>query len=188
VRRCYGGRWAEALAAFVRDPTNRYCPTWIRRNYDALNKALPDPDAPARAAAVPSAPRFVFDEDDEGRDGGGAAAAEPAEAAAPDAAAPAAAAAANADAPPPDTAAADAHAAEAERLADALLSGEPPVAEDDAHRPESYMTDHHWTASERPAWQRHSELGPNLECEAGAVRREPGHRLVNPPDADYTCA
>ena len=38
VREYYHGHWGAALAAFVKDPLQKWCPTWIKRNYEALNK------------------------------------------------------------------------------------------------------------------------------------------------------
>ena len=41
-------------------------------------------------------------------------------------------------------------------------SGEPPVAED-TERPEEYTADYHWDKNNRPSWQQHSEVGPNVD-------------------------
>jgi hypothetical protein len=38
VRRHYAGSFARALQAFVADPENIWCPKWIRRNYQVLNR------------------------------------------------------------------------------------------------------------------------------------------------------
>ena len=38
---------------------------------------------------------------------------------------------------------------------------------------------------DRPAWQRHSELGPNLEPELQTVPALPQEGLVNPPEYDW---
>ena len=34
VRKHFNNNYAKALEAFVHDPINKWCPTWIRRNYD----------------------------------------------------------------------------------------------------------------------------------------------------------
>ena len=47
-----------------------------------------------------------------------------------------------------------------------ITSGEPQLGGEDGFAPQSYETDHHWNVDTRPAWQRHSELGPNLDAEA----------------------
>ncbi len=57
--------------------------------------------------------------------------------------------------------------------------------EEDPHCPEAYLSDQHWKAARRPPWQRHSELGPNLDCQGTAASREALQDVVNPPDADY---
>ena len=53
ARRCYGGRYGELLKDFVNDRSNVWCPKWIRRNYEILNKERDDPDtAPASTALL----------------------------------------------------------------------------------------------------------------------------------------
>ena len=37
VKQFYGGNWSDALEDFVHNSTNKWCPTWIRRNYDVFN-------------------------------------------------------------------------------------------------------------------------------------------------------
>ncbi len=38
VRAYYGGSWPEALRAFVSDSSNKWCPTWVLRNYEVCNQ------------------------------------------------------------------------------------------------------------------------------------------------------
>ena len=40
VRDVYQGSYARALYAFVQDPTNKWCPPWIKINYEVHNKEL----------------------------------------------------------------------------------------------------------------------------------------------------
>ena len=58
----------------------------------------------------------------------------------------------------------DEEAATNSRWQATITSGEPQVNEDHL-APQSYDTDHHWDPEGRPLWQRHSELGPNLEAQ-----------------------
>ena len=64
-------------------------------------------------------------------------------------------------------------------------TGEPPIDEEDPERPEAYETDYHWNPDHRPTWQRHSELGPNLNPEGIRERIEPLPDIVNPLDHSY---
>ena len=70
-----------------------------------------------------------------------------------------------------------------------ITSGEPQLGGEDGFAPQSYETDHHWNVDTRPAWQRHSELGPNLDAEA--KRKAPPEAMqetVNPMDFDWHAA
>ena len=70
-----------------------------------------------------------------------------------------------------------------------ITSGEPQLGGEDGFAPQSYETDHHWNVDTRPAWQRHSELGPNLDAEA--KRKAPPEAMqetVNPTDFDWHAA
>ena len=42
-----------------------------------------------------------------------------------------------------------------------------------------------WTNEDRPAWEKHSELGPNLNAEGSSIRREVLQEVVNPEDNAY---
>ena len=69
-----------------------------------------------------------------------------------------------------------------------VKSGEPPAdpaAEDD--EPNPYL-DHadHWARQNRPAWQQHSALGPNVAPEGRVVRVQPLEAHVSPQDYDYS--
>ena len=65
-----------------------------------------------------------------------------------------------------------------------ITSGEPQV-DPDFFAPQSYDTDHHWDPEGRPPWQRHSELGPNLEAQAKQKTPEAMQDSVNPEDFDW---
>ena len=43
----------------------------------------------------------------------------------------------------------------------------------------------HWKPENRPSWQLHSELGPNVGAQASIVRKETAPELVNPADHDW---
>ncbi len=53
--RQFGQSWPAFLRAFAAETTNKWCPTWIRRNYDFLNKL--DDDA---SSASPSEEEFEW--------------------------------------------------------------------------------------------------------------------------------
>ena len=38
VEQHYSGSWRDALAHFVLDETNKWCPRWVCNNYQVLNK------------------------------------------------------------------------------------------------------------------------------------------------------
>ena len=51
ARRHYGGYYSELLIDFVNDRNNKWCPKWIRRNYEIQNKEREQSfTAPATAA------------------------------------------------------------------------------------------------------------------------------------------
>ena len=53
VQQSYGGRYSELLLDFVNDRHNKWCPTWIRRNYEIQNKDREDViTAPASIALI----------------------------------------------------------------------------------------------------------------------------------------
>ena len=64
-------------------------------------------------------------------------------------------------------------------------SGEP-EGDADPERPEEYDTEHLWKKENRPPWQQHSELGPNLNAESHHVEVEPLPDVVNPRDHDWS--
>ena len=69
-----------------------------------------------------------------------------------------------------------------------VKSGEPPAdPADEAEEPNPYLNhDEHWRRENRPAWQQHSSLGPNVNPEGRVVRFQPLEVHVNPPDHDYS--
>ena len=68
-------------------------------------------------------------------------------------------------------------------------SGEPPVDDaEEAEEPNPYITaDDHWTQANRPPWEQHSRLGPNVNAETRIMHFEsPLEAVVNKVDYDYT--
>ena len=56
-----------------------------------------------------------------------------------------------------------------------------PTQNEDTERPEAIDTEHQWDPQSRPAWQLHSERGPNIEAEAKASKpTKLFEELVNP--------
>ena len=49
--RQFGSSWPAFLRAFVADRTNKWCPDWIRRNYEYLNRQKADADDASSSAA-----------------------------------------------------------------------------------------------------------------------------------------
>ena len=55
VRKFFSGSYAKALEAFVHDPFNKWCPTWVRRSYDVQNS-----DEANDQDAIAVTKKFVF--------------------------------------------------------------------------------------------------------------------------------
>ena len=129
---------------------NRWCPKWIRRNYEIQNKSRED---------VHTAPASVTLLNTKGEAG------ELPEANAPELA--------------KDTA--FPHGDKFKTTFTFEPSGEPPVAED-TERPEEYTAEHHWDKNNRPSWQQHSEVGPNVDPEGKGDARPllSFEEIVNP--------
>ena len=66
-------------------------------------------------------------------------------------------------------------------------SGEPNANEpaDPDDPTENFAPEDQWTQSERPGWQVHSSLGPNIRPEGRLLHVSPLEATVNPPDYDY---
>jgi hypothetical protein len=144
---------------------------WIRRNYEVLNPLEPEPELLAAVAPREAAPRFLFeDTDDRVVDGQPGVLVEQEN---------------EATRAPAASMEPDVQSAQA-TLADVFQSGEPPVEEDDAHRPEAYTADHHWDRRNREPWQLHSEQGPNVGCEGRVGAPVVGDDVVvNPLEHAY---
>ena len=187
VRDTFSHDWAAALLAFVKDPLQKWCPTWIKRNYETLNETdllkcwtkstsvlsrnlritwQFDPPAAESKEESPPSPTVKLEKDDENDVG--------------------------AD-PPGDMAravTAEESAAAREATAKwntAEASGEPPAPED-TERPEAYESDHHWNKEHRPPEELHSALGPNLDPEPRRRVVERMQESVNPDKYDWHSA
>jgi len=66
-------------------------------------------------------------------------------------------------------------------------SGEPTAEnEKEADEPNPYLdADDHWTQQDRPPWQQHSALGPNVNPEGRLVHFSPLEAVVDPEDHNY---
>ena len=147
VRGRYGNRYGELLLDFVNDRSNKWCPKWIRRNYEIQNKSREDPvTAPATIALLKATPAIT-----DGADGAG-------------------------EGKPQFP-----HGEKFKVKFSFEPSGEPPAAED-PEKPENPPGGDHWSAGQRPSWQRHSEQGPNVEPEGKGDAKPPlsFEELVNP--------
>ena len=140
------------MRAFVLDPTCKWCPTWVQRNYEVLNDVL---------CGFPHE-HMPFPE-------------------------------MQADAPDAGDASCDAknelfpHASNFSTKF-VFKSGEPDdKAEDEADETQAHerAVRDRWTNEDRPAWEKHSELGPNLNAEGSSIRREILQEVVNPEDHAY---
>ena len=65
-----------------------------------------------------------------------------------------------------------------------LLAGEPPLQEN-AARPEEYVTDQFWKPENRASWQLHSEKGPNVQPEGRTQSSDTLPADINPMDYDW---
>ena len=93
--------------------------------------------------------------------------------------------------PQPSTAAAGApskfpHSDASKPLVKFDEDGEPPAAAEDPAKPESDDKGYHWRKGNRPPWQQHSEMGPNIHPEVRALPPVILPDVVNPPDFDYS--
>ena len=170
VCKYFRGNCLAVLEAFVHDPINKWCPSLIRRNYDVQNS---DEAHDQDVLAVPAKyARFVFEED------------------LPDP---------NADVPTdnphiPEDTFVDTHPhvptkkplyVKLQHLP--LDAGEPNQADTNDDPDMTHDLDH-WKSEDRPKWQLHSALGPNINPEALAYRKEALQEHVNPLDYDYSQA
>ena len=146
----FGKSWTAFLRRFVAAEENKWCPSWIRRNYDFLNRRGDDDDASSDSS-----------EPDEADDG-----ARPNDGDAP----------VVGDRPKPAR-------RPRRRVVFEPEDGEPP--EDAAE--EAATTLDLWQNPARPAWQLHSELGPNLNPVGLASHDSdaPWLRNTNPPGFDW---
>ena len=170
VTQYYKGSYPAALEAFVHDPLNKWCPTWIRRNYDVQNS---DEAHDQDALAVPvQYVKFIFEEDDPDKE-----------------LQPEIQAETILDPQEQDT--------ESARVTQKpiyvklqhlpLDAGEPSLGKTNDD-PEIHHDENHWMSTERPKWQLHSALGPNLNPEALVYKKEALQEHVNPVDYDYSQA
>ena len=161
ISKYFHNDWGRALKHFVEDFGNHWCPTWIKRNYCMENP--PDSSADTAVALQERLKKkymFQFEEEEDQdaltnvkqeMSGGDTGPAEPTTLSKPT----------GPTTIPSDN---DEEAATKSRWQATITSGEPQVNEDHL-APQSYDTDHHWDPEGRPPWQRHSELGPNLEAQ-----------------------
>ena len=162
VREHFRGSWVNALRTFVTDSSNKWCPTWIQRNYEICNppETATGDTLEERMKTFPP----VHFED----------------------ATPAPATPLDPSEPPPDEPPSPPRPPNAEvPPVKVLRSGEPAKDVNDHLAPEAYETDHHWRAENRPAWQLHSELGPNLNPAPRREQPEAMQELVNPSTHDW---
>ena len=69
-----------------------------------------------------------------------------------------------------------------------IKSGEPEdKAEEEADEDQAQerATRDRWTNEDRPPWEKHSELGPNLNAQGSSIRRDILQEVVNPTDHYY---
>lgn len=153
VSRYFHNDWRRALRKFVLDPTNKWCPSWVARNYEVQNEVLrgfpheqmplPDlsqQDAPDDSADLSNGKQF------------------PHQRAFP---------------------------------TKFIFSGEAPMETEDADdegtddKAAEHAEQTRWDNENRPAWERHSEKGPNLAPQGYRIPREVLPEVVNPLDYDY---
>ena len=176
VRDCFENDWREALETFVKDDLQKWCPTWIKRNYEILHQVdLPECTSGAssvlernqRLQLVFEEPTPTIQEEPVYED----------------------------EYPPSDPelarpvdAAAAAVGDDAKKQMDKAVASREPPCEEDHERPEAYDTDYHWNKECRPPEELHSALGPNLNAEARTRTVEPLQDAVNPGTFDWHSA
>ena len=146
----FGKSWMAFLRRFVAAEENKWCPSWIRRNYDWENRRGDD-DGSSMSDSEP-------DKDD----------ADPATKNDADAV----------------VAVARSESTRKPRVKYVFEeeNGEPPADEAE----QAATTLDLWSDTHRPPWQRHSELGPNLNPQGLTLHQDaPWLRHTNPPDFDW---
>ena len=158
AQRDYGSSWPAFLRDFALDSRNFWCPAWIARNYEKENEVLQG--LPVDQLVLPPLPaQFTTDEQETG-------ASKPAWP--------------HQDARPYP------------KFHFEKKSGEPEPREDgedqenDVEHPNTQAPQDCWDSENRPSWQRHSELGPDLKPEGYSIKQTPLQEVVNPDDFDYS--
>ena len=152
VSRSFNNDWRLAFREFVLDPSNKWCPSWVVRNYEVHNEVLrgfPHEHMPFPELTGQDAPDDSTDPSNNKRF--------PHQGAFP---------------------------------TKFIFSGEPPKNTDaDDEDADDKAADHteksRWDNENRPAWERHSEKGPNLEPQGYRIPRDVLPEVVNPVDHDY---
>ena len=151
VRRCFQNDWRLALRAFTLDPANKWCPTWVARNYEVQNEVMRG--FPHEAMPLPEASLSIADG---------------------------------------TTSTAIQEFPHASHWKTSFVFSGEPSAEPDPDDAEELPADHktqeessRWTRDTRPAWELHSEKGPNLEAQGYKIKRDILPEVVNPVDHDY---
>ena len=145
----FRGQWKSALYHFVMDAQNEWCPTWIVRNYEALNDVIQG------LPALSSTPLLVPDDVEQ---------------------------------PSSESLESIRKLPHAELFKSKFLfeeCGEPGPIEDACGYEQAAIEDS-WSKAERPAWQLHSALGPNIKPTQLSMRVAPLQEIVNPLHYDYT--
>ena len=145
----FRGQWKSALYHFVMDAQNEWCPTWIVRNYEAVNDVIQG--LPALSSNPLVVPEDVEQQSSESLE--------------------------NIRKLP--------HAELFKSKFIFAECGEPGPIEDACGYEQAAIEDS-WSKAERPAWQLHSALGPNIKPTQLSMRVAPLQEIVNPLHYDYT--
>ena len=153
VDRFYNKSYAAAMQDFVRSEGNLWCPKWIKRNYEILNKdagVVRENESNNGKTERVGEPK-EFDSKDDGAING------------------------------PSDSNKFPHAEQFKADFCFEPAGEPTV-EEDTERVEAHGTDYIRHETNRPAWQLHSELGPNVDADARHAKdaAAPFEEIVNP--------
>ena len=164
VKKFFSGSYAKALEACVHDPINKWCPTWIRRNYDVQNS-----DEAHDQDAIAVTKKFVFQDSEPENE---SATIDKIETLQDDVVIPVR-----------DQGERVLRYTSMQRLP--LDQGEP-KQNNTNDEPEIQHDPDAWNPADREKWQLHSALGPNLNAEGFVYKKEPLHEHVNPVDYDYS--
>ena len=164
IKAHFNGNYAKALEAFVHDSLNKWCPTWIRRNYDVQNS-----DEAHDQDAIAISKKFVFVDSDPEDDSSQKEKQET-----------------DREHELPTGCNDDQRILRYSNMQRLPLDQGEPKRQDTNDDQEAQHDRDYWNSAEREKWQLHSALGPNINAQGFVYKPEPLQETVNPIDFDYS--